>query len=251
MATARRHAGAFLRLALLPMVIYYPLHRLPDIFDLGEEMRFAAVVLASLVLLVYTVGCHRVVLFEKDPAAPPPALGLGAREARFFGYTLLIGLATMPLALIFVGLAQVTGWTADPLNSAEAAPVTPGSGVLLMALFFLLLIMSLRLSLTLPAVAKDSPEGIAVNFLRSWRATAGSGLALLVTVVLALFSVFFLTGMAAGLLGSLGLIALDLETKTMSGPAVILLNMALEFTVSALMASVLSTAYMVLMEAKR
>jgi hypothetical protein len=135
------------------------------------------------VLTVLAVACHRLVLLGPTASTLKPALRWGARESKFFGRLLVLGViyAVVHLAVVLLILNLGTLPSLVRMMSGQVRSSSPDMGWLRPAEYFGLLISTYfvaRLSLVLPATALDAKTGLR----QAWRQSARNGWRLLVIV---------------------------------------------------------------------
>ena len=134
-------------------------------------------------LTVLAVACHRLVLLGPTASTLKPSLRWGARETRFLGWLLVLGviyavvhLAVVLLILNFGALSSFVRAMSDQQGSSM-----PDMGWLRPAEYIGLLVSTYlvaRLSLVLPATALDAKA----SFRLAWQQSARNGWRLLVIV---------------------------------------------------------------------
>lgn len=165
----------------------------------GSDLMLALIVLIAQ-LLVYTamvVAWHRVTLLGYAADSGFFRVGMGRRELKFLGYSLLLYLAAA-----LVGVAAGIGGVLSP-----ALGIVLGIAALGGAVF-----VFLRCSLVFPATAADHPTSLGV----SWRQTQGhfwAMFAILLVIALAVFVAVLVIYLALGfVLGWLGMVGQILLT---------------------------------------
>lgn len=131
------------------------------------EVSIVGLLLVLVITLVTSlwiaVAWHRYVLLQEQPGALVPAFR-GDRVAGYFGYSLVIALILIPVAM---GLALAIGLVAAPFMTAEPSM---GAAILVGLLVYVPLVMiGYRLSVVLPAAALGEPLGLG----EAWATTRG------------------------------------------------------------------------------
>lgn len=172
--------------------------------EISLPLLLAWQILAMLPLAILGVAYCRLALLGRAAGALPRPL-LGRRTWVFFGYALLLGIATLlpvlAILLLVFGdqMTMAPGAVQDPTVAARR-----GLGLFSLMPFFALVLTYLltRLSLVFPAVAVDEKLGLR----GSWRLTRGrNGLklyaVLFVLCLLCVNAVFFLMITSSGIFG--------------------------------------------------
>ena len=176
-----------------------------DPASMGVGVGFLSIVLLILQLLIYTamaVAWHRVTLLGYNADSGLFRVGLGPRELRFLGYSLLI----YPLVAVAVALTLLAG------AGGTALAILVGIAAYVVCIYLIL-----RCSLVLPATAADHPTSLKL----SWQQTEGNagqmfliGLVIAAAFLVTLFVVSFVIGLVFGVvtggLGTVGSIVLQL-----------------------------------------
>ncbi len=147
-------------------------------FPIGGLLIF--ILLALVTGLWIAVAWHRHVLGGEAPGAVLPPFN-GDRMLAYFGYSLLIAVILIPLALV---LGFVASWFVGPMM--QSGRIVLGLIVVGLVVYLPMLVVAFRLSVALPAAALGKPLGIG----GAWNKTKGTtGTMVLLAVLAVVFAV--------------------------------------------------------------
>ena len=194
----------------------------PAAIETGE-VSIVGLLLVMVITLVSSlwiaVAWHRYVLLQEQPGAVVPAFR-GDRVAGYFGYSVLIGLILIPVAMM---LGVVVGVVAASIVGPEP---TLGAAIIVGLLVYVPLVMiGYRLSVVLPATALGEPLGLGA----AWIATKDEAVTML---GLALISVACAIAVQVPVMFLLG-----------DGPLAIVWQISAQWVVVMVGASILTTLY--------
>ena len=191
------HFRRFMKLAALPFAVTLVLAVLEvpaSIMVPGSELVFSVVSLLPYAILGVTLT--RAILLGEEPGLGA-RLSLAARTWKYFGNMLLIALILLTpiLVLVFgaIGFAYVTGGETElQLAGTGGGWILAVAGILGL---FLLLYLSSRLGLALPAVAVDEKLGLR----GAWRLTRGGTALRLLGIMIATITFMFLLALVGSM----------------------------------------------------
>ena len=177
------NAGALVRIALVPFILFVALHRLEAAFK-PEGMAILAwnllfTILAAVPAVMLLMPWYRRLLAAADPA-------MKARPAMWWSVVLMLRWVGLDI-MFFAALAPIAAISLQTM-AAGAEPASANSGIVIF--YFATFIISAyliygRMGLALPAVAAEADHG----YQRSWAATGASGWRIGLAIVLCWLSI--------------------------------------------------------------
>jgi len=162
---ALRISGALFVVQAAVRLFFGPID--PQAMAESGQVSLGPLLMVTVVTLVTSlwiaVAWHRYVLLQEDTGAAVPAFR-GDRIAGYFGYSILVALVLIPVAMV---LGLMVGVVAAPFMTAEP---TMGAALVVGLLVYVPMVMiGYRLSVVLPAAALGEPLGLP----GAWNATKG------------------------------------------------------------------------------
>src|SRR5690625_508911 len=162
LGTLYLHAGDFMRLALVPVLIAFALTAAALSLTAGAWLRFFAMGVNLYLLVWFSGAVFRLLLRGPGRELSRPMPNWGPAEGRLvlraLGLMGLVMLATMPASMLFGSLGGGIG------------PEGPQPGVWMLGPLIIAVIVALGLSFTLPAAA----VGRGYGYKRAWRESKGA-----------------------------------------------------------------------------
>jgi hypothetical protein len=218
----RRDGNLYLSVALALLVLPQTVAGLvaPPAQLSGEQPAPGANALAFVALLIGLIGQLALVRLAAGPATSVgEAISHGARRlfptlGALLLFALAVGLFAIPLIILFVGL----GW----LDASDLSAAQPQGafGLLVMLLVLFALLMSVRVTLTVPVSSAEALGPVKI-LKRSWELTRGHYWRLLAFLLLILVAAIAILAVASLIGGILARLASD-EVTAMSLGALLL-----------------------------
>lgn len=189
------HAGDYMRLALVPVLIAFALTAAALSLDVGMWLRFFTMGVNLYLLVWFSGAIFRLLLRGPGPELQRPLPNWGPADGRLalrgLGLMGLVMLATMPASMLFGSLGGGIG------------PEGPQAGAWMLGPLVVAAVVGLGLSFTLPAAAL----GKGYSYKRSWQEAKGA--------LLQLFGLFILIVLPVDLIiALLDLLLLRLQLAT-------------------------------------
>lgn len=171
----------------LVLTLLFPVPTQPaDLAAAGGGVAVTGLITGILYLVAFlwlAVAWHRYILLDEMPTGLLPEFN-GSRMLSYFGYSLLIG-------LVLIGLAIVMGI----VTGIVGAVVGQLAIVIVLVFYVLMLIASYRLSPMLPAAAVGKP--MKIN--EAWQATSGANGPIVVLAIVSVIAAIVISLPAIGL----------------------------------------------------